>query len=326
MKFFSVAAHICIFLIVGILPAFAQVAGSPQEFTVQIGDRVFFEDHQAELSPEERARATQQAGWLKRNSRYNLLIEGHADEGGSNSYNIALGARRAQALRQILVAEGVPANRFRATSYGRNRPVAVCPDDSCKAQNRRAVIILSDTSRSGPENDRRVIRATAHSNEKQNEFLPLMRIGEVRPGTNAILFIWSATDGESTKKFRNIIWPAINSPKQDRILVIFMQTVTDFTESEIDAAAPFFCGSKDQYDEASMRFLATGRTPEQSPQCRVQTQGTSPQSSPPDAKAIMYASWYVLRSKYGKIKIPALIINGKYYDINSAEDALKYIR
>ena len=230
------------------------------------------------------------------------------------------------ATKAVEPTRSASANRFRATSYGRNRPVPVCPDDSCKAQNRRAVIILSDTSRSGPENDRRVIRATAHSNEKQNEFLPLMRIGEVRPGTNAILFIWSATDGESTKKFRNIIWPAINSPKQDRILVIFMQTVTDFTESEIDAAAPFFCGSKDQYDEASMRFLATGRTPEQSPQCRVQTQGTSPQSSPPDAKAIMYASWYVLRSKYGKIKIPALIINGKYYDINSAEDALKYIR
>ena len=75
--------------------------------------------------------------------QYAILIEGHADERGTREYNLALGARRAAATRDFLVARGVAANRLKTISYGKERPVAVCDDISCWSQNRRAVTALS---------------------------------------------------------------------------------------------------------------------------------------------------------------------------------------
>jgi peptidoglycan-associated lipoprotein len=120
--------------------------GSEQEFVVNIGDRVFFETDSSELTPTARATLDKQAQWLTQYARYNFVVEGHADERGTREYNIALGARRAQAVREYLVARGVAATRMRTISYGKERPVAICNDISCWSQNRRSVTVLGVTS------------------------------------------------------------------------------------------------------------------------------------------------------------------------------------
>jgi len=74
---------------------------------------------------------------------YAITIEGHADERGTREYNLALGARRAAATRDFLVARGVAANRMKTISYGKERPVATCDAASCWNQNRRAVTVLN---------------------------------------------------------------------------------------------------------------------------------------------------------------------------------------
>ena len=116
--------------------------GSVQDFAVNVGDRVFFETDQTDLTSTARTTLDKQAQWLGRYPRYNFTIEGHADERGTREYNIALGARRAQTVRDYLTARGVAGSRMRTVSYGKERPVAVCNDISCWSQNRRAVTVL----------------------------------------------------------------------------------------------------------------------------------------------------------------------------------------
>ncbi len=118
--------------------------GSPQDFVVNVGDRVFFATDSSELSSAAHATLDKQAMWLNQNRRYTFVIEGHADERGTREYNIALGARRAATVRDYLIARGVAANRMRTISYGKERPVATCNDISCWSQNRRAVTVLSN--------------------------------------------------------------------------------------------------------------------------------------------------------------------------------------
>jgi peptidoglycan-associated lipoprotein len=120
--------------------------GSAQDFVVNVGDRVFFESDSSELTPQSIATLDKQAQWLARYDRYAFTVEGHADERGTREYNIALGARRAQAVRDYLISRGVQANRMRTISYGKERPVAVCNDISCWSQNRRAVTVLNASS------------------------------------------------------------------------------------------------------------------------------------------------------------------------------------
>jgi peptidoglycan-associated lipoprotein len=121
----------------------AAAPGSPQDFVVNVGDRVFFDTDQTDLSPQARATLDKQAQWLAQYNRYAFTIEGHADERGTREYNIALGARRAQAVRDYLAARGISPSRMRTISYGKERPVAVCDDISCWSQNRRAVTVLN---------------------------------------------------------------------------------------------------------------------------------------------------------------------------------------
>ena len=121
----------------------ASTPGSQQDFVVNVGDRVFFESDQTELSPQAMATLDKQVQWLSRYSQYTFTIEGHADERGTREYNIALGARRAQNVRDYLIQHGIAANRMRTISYGKERPVAVCNDISCWSQNRRAVTVLN---------------------------------------------------------------------------------------------------------------------------------------------------------------------------------------
>jgi peptidoglycan-associated lipoprotein len=124
----------------------AAAPGSQQDFIVNVGDRVFFETDSSELTPQARATLDKQAQWLGQYNRYAFTIEGHADERGTREYNIALGARRAQTVREYLVSRGVAAQRMRTISYGKERPVAVCNDISCWSQNRRAVTVLNQSS------------------------------------------------------------------------------------------------------------------------------------------------------------------------------------
>jgi peptidoglycan-associated lipoprotein len=120
--------------------------GSQQDFVVNVGDRVFFESDSTELTSQSAATLEKQAQWLQSYGQYTFTIEGHADERGTREYNIALGAKRAQAVRDYLASRGVNPQRMRTISYGKERPVAVCNDISCWSQNRRAVTVLNASS------------------------------------------------------------------------------------------------------------------------------------------------------------------------------------
>ena len=120
--------------------------GSQQDFVVNVGDRVFFENDSAELTPQSVGTLEKQAQWLQIYNQYTFTIEGHADERGTREYNIALGAKRAQTVRDYLASRGVQTQRMRTISYGKERPVAVCNDISCWSQNRRSVTVLNTSS------------------------------------------------------------------------------------------------------------------------------------------------------------------------------------
>jgi len=116
---------------------------SPLFFNQTIGDRVLFTVDTSTLTPTGQTILDGQAQWLLTNADYRAIIEGHADEQGTREYNLALGQRRANAVREYLVSRGVPVNRLQVTSFGKERPIAVCSEESCYAQNRRAVTVLS---------------------------------------------------------------------------------------------------------------------------------------------------------------------------------------
>lgn len=117
-------------------------AGSPQDFVVNVGDRVFFGYDQYDLSAEARATVEKQAAWLKQYASTNIVVEGHADERGTREYNLALGEKRATTVRNYLIANGVDAGRIQVISYGKERPAVLGSDESAWAQNRRAVVVI----------------------------------------------------------------------------------------------------------------------------------------------------------------------------------------
>ncbi len=119
------------------------VPGTARDFSVNAGDKVLFTVDSASLTARAQATLRQQAVWLNKYPQYGVTLEGHADERGTREYNIALGARRAAAVRTYLAGLGVNAGRLRTISYGKERPVAVCNDISCWSQNRRAVTALN---------------------------------------------------------------------------------------------------------------------------------------------------------------------------------------
>ena len=117
--------------------------GSEREFSVRVGDTVRFTTDSTTLNAEAQQTLAGQAQWLARYSQYTITLEGHADERGTREYNIALGARRAEAAKEFLASRGIDPRRLRTMSYGKERPVAVCPDISCWSQNRRVVTVLN---------------------------------------------------------------------------------------------------------------------------------------------------------------------------------------
>ena len=130
----------------GFVPGGAGDPSSPAYFQQAIGDRVLFLVDQSSLTAEAQATLDQQAEWLLTNSDYQAVIEGHADEQGTREYNLALGGRRANAVREYLISRGVPASRLRFVSYGKERPIEICSDESCYAKNRRAVTVIAGSA------------------------------------------------------------------------------------------------------------------------------------------------------------------------------------
>lgn len=126
-----------------VVPGSANDPNSPAYFQQTIGDRVLFAVDQSSLSAEGQVTLDGQSTWLMNNPEYTALIEGHADEQGTRQYNLALGARRAASVQDYLISKGVAPNRLRVISYGKERPLAICSDESCYAKNRRAVTVIS---------------------------------------------------------------------------------------------------------------------------------------------------------------------------------------
>jgi len=116
---------------------------SPAFFQQSVGDRVLFVVDQSTLTDAARVTLQAQAEWLLSNIDYSAIIEGHADEQGTREYNLGLGEKRANAAREFLVSRGVAGNRLKVVSYGKERPIEICSDESCYSKNRRAVTVLS---------------------------------------------------------------------------------------------------------------------------------------------------------------------------------------
>jgi peptidoglycan-associated lipoprotein len=118
------------------------VAGSQQDLTVNVGDRVFFGYDQYDLVAEARATVERQAQWLKTYPSVSITIEGHCDERGTREYNLALGDKRAMAVRNYMIAMGVAPGRIQTISYGKERPAVLGSDETSWSQNRRGVVVV----------------------------------------------------------------------------------------------------------------------------------------------------------------------------------------
>jgi peptidoglycan-associated lipoprotein len=117
--------------------------GSREDFIQNVGDRVFFDLDHTDIKPEGQTVLARQAEWLKRYPNVTLSVEGHCDERGTREYNLALGERRAIAVKKALVALGVAQNRVSTISYGKERPAVVGSNDAAWAQNRRGVSVVN---------------------------------------------------------------------------------------------------------------------------------------------------------------------------------------
>lgn len=118
-------------------------AGSQEDLVLNVGDRVFFGFDQYNLTDEAQATLQRQAAWLNANPSVTLLIEGNTDERGTREYNLALGERRATAVKNYLVTLGISPGRLSTISYGKERPVALGHNEAAWAQNRRSVSVVN---------------------------------------------------------------------------------------------------------------------------------------------------------------------------------------
>jgi peptidoglycan-associated lipoprotein len=117
--------------------------GSQQDLAQTAGDRVFFAFDKSDITPEAKQILQKQADWLKKYPNVTVTVEGHCDERGTREYNLALGERRANAVKNVLVALGIPTNRVSTISYGKERPAVVGSNEAAWAQNRRGVTTVN---------------------------------------------------------------------------------------------------------------------------------------------------------------------------------------
>ncbi|NVO57177.1 peptidoglycan-associated lipoprotein Pal [Rhodobacteraceae bacterium B1Z28] len=129
-----------------IVPGSPSDPRSPAYFQQTVGDRVLFSVDQSTLTPQAQTTLQGQADWLMSNPDFVATIEGHADEQGTREYNLALGARRANAAREFLISRGVAGNRLKTVSYGKERPIEICSTEECYSKNRRAVTVLTGST------------------------------------------------------------------------------------------------------------------------------------------------------------------------------------
>jgi peptidoglycan-associated lipoprotein len=116
--------------------------GSVEDFNQNVGNTVYFGYDRYDLSAEAQSQLQKEAAWLQQYPQHTLTVEGHCDERGTREYNLALGERRANAVRQYLVAQGVPADRVKTISYGKERPEVVGSDEGAWARNRVGITAL----------------------------------------------------------------------------------------------------------------------------------------------------------------------------------------
>ena len=119
------------------------VSGSQEDLIVNVGDRVFFGYDSSDLDSDALELLQDQVAWLKQNSDVSVTIEGHCDERGTREYNLALGEKRAQAVKNYLIGLGIYPDRVSTISYGKERPAVVGSNDGAWAQNRRSVTIVN---------------------------------------------------------------------------------------------------------------------------------------------------------------------------------------
>jgi peptidoglycan-associated lipoprotein len=124
-------------------PVIAAPAGSEAAFVENVGDRVFFATDSSNIAPSARQTLQQQAQWLSQYPDYDIVVEGHCDERGTREYNLALGERRANAAKQVLVAAGIEPSRITTISYGKERPAVLGHTEAAWSKNRRAVTVLT---------------------------------------------------------------------------------------------------------------------------------------------------------------------------------------
>jgi len=117
--------------------------GSQQDLAATAGDRVFFAFDRSDITPEAQQILQRQADWLRRYPNVTVTIEGHCDERGTREYNLALGERRANAAKNVLVAAGIPAARLSTISYGKERPIVPGSTEDAYAQNRVAITTVN---------------------------------------------------------------------------------------------------------------------------------------------------------------------------------------
>jgi peptidoglycan-associated lipoprotein len=117
--------------------------GSLQDFKVNVGDTVHFAYNEYSVQDSDKSTLQKQATWLNRYPAVQISIEGHCDERGTREYNLALGARRANAVKEYLVSLGVNTSRLQTVSYGKERPICTASNDDCWAQNRRGVSTIT---------------------------------------------------------------------------------------------------------------------------------------------------------------------------------------
>ena len=116
--------------------------GSQEDLVANVGDRVLFDFDRSSIRADQRPILERQAGWMGRYPQVQVMVEGHTDERGTREYNLALGQRRANSARDVLVAGGVASSRVSTISYGKDRPAALGSDEQAWAQNRRAVTVV----------------------------------------------------------------------------------------------------------------------------------------------------------------------------------------
>jgi peptidoglycan-associated lipoprotein len=124
-------------------PVSSIIPGSAEDLRVNVGDTVHFDYNKYAILDVDKATLQRQATWLARYPAVRVTVEGNCDERGTREYNLALGARRANAVKEYLVSLGVAAARVETISYGKERPICTESTESCWAQNRRGVTTIS---------------------------------------------------------------------------------------------------------------------------------------------------------------------------------------